>query len=891
MVSKIHVKHGLEFKKNLYQSDNRKPWLEAVGAEIEKKGVALKMGEGTNAVEIRNSAELVAFFEKYTSAPAAMAAAEGLPEGRELKDYVSDMMQALDDVVKWGSAVQAGDVIDFSTQGEIAKTLGMDTASLRYGSSNTGFGQNTAPDGTLSVLGVQFANHAARADPLEGVPFIDATTFATHAGRTGRESQEFESVKRLNGLDGDQILALMRGERAGRPILNRARKASDHEAFSLGFSGIGIDEMRWDSRAHRTREMNPLISLTVESGRMEWDEDDKEYEVSQGTDYFHDRYYTAKDPNRPGVDLLGETGNMVRSRIRYDEPGNARRLLIQSKSGTEVDENGMKQAAKADIRDDSPTPEKIASIDEDARSGTSSWGWNNTKEPIAALNNVYKDLKEKDVLPDVGPHEDVLLMEVGAHVFSTRSRYHLNETNTRDVKRLFDFGDTALADVGTLIEKNEELPAADLDALKALHTGITDKSILVDRVKDKLAELDPNLSAADINVDVVTALMPNTDRPTDALDVKKRRVVADATREVYGELAEAIDDARSGLSGARTPQARDFDFEVETQEFMKTKYPELEKKTTYAPFMTKLDEVLAGADKDAFIQELGQWLNDEKGDDRLVSAPDKDLAMGGLRKNMVREHIEILHRQLEGAGTAGQALWFDGARSTYAKANRQTWNFLIDTFDFVTDIRPADWETLTPEQQDGREPIPADKIYNADVIAEVQIELGYEKPYLEALSRSKKALDGARAGLFMDYALDQGIGGTVADQPATFAALQKDIVAATDSNLLSQLEGLNQFAASKGSPLQFTRENLTELSEDLFTTDRQGQSTDGHAGLNETQEMNTFIWDTILSAQESIVDLRGGRVIREAERAGHSGVSWDDSPKSKGATALTHPDL
>jgi hypothetical protein len=742
----------------------------------------------------------------------------------------------------------------------------------------------------MSVLGVQLARHAIKADPLEGVPFITAATFSD-TGMTGRESQEIEAVKKLHGLSSEEVMTFMRGERAGRPILNRVRKARDHQAYSLGYSGIEMDEMDWSGRAHRTREMNPLISLTVESGRMEWDEEDGEFEVSQGTDYFHDRYMTAKDPNRPGVNLLLESGNTVRARIRYDEPGSPRRLLVQSKSGSGVDENGMKQAAKADVRKDSPTDEDLKNLENDALTGTTGWGWRNDREPIEAINNVYQDMKEKDLLPDIGPHEDVLLMETAAHVFSTRSRYHLNETNTRDVKRMFDFGDSILGDVEKLLDNNQNLGAADLDSLRGLHASIVTKDVFVDRLKDQLAALDPNLNAADVTKDTIEALWPQTGRPADKLEVKKRRVVADAIREVYGELAEALDDARNGLSGARMDDAREFDFEVEAVEFMKTKYPDLKEKTTVFAFLNKMDAELGGAGKDAFIDEMADWLNTEKGDDRLLTATDKDAAMGGLRKNMVREHIEILHRQLEASGTAGQALWFEGARSTYADASRTTWNFLIDTFDFVTDIRPADWETLTPEQKDGREPIPADKIYNADVVAEVQIELGYEKPYLEALGRSRKALDEAGAGLFMDFALDQGLSGVVADQADTFSTAQKEILAGSDSDLQTTLDALNAFAESKGSPIRFDKEALARMTGDMFTTARQGQPTDGHGELLEDMEMNTFIWDTITSAQESINDLRGSRVIREAQRAGFANATWDDATMSKGDTALSHPAL
>jgi hypothetical protein len=70
---------------------------------------------------------------------------------------------------------------------------------------------------------------------------------------------------------------------------------------------------------------------------------------------------------------------------------------------------------------------------------------------------------------------------------------------------------------------------------------------------------------------------------------------------------------------------------------------------------------------------------------------------------------------------------------------------LIDTFDMTEAVRPEDFAKLTAEQQHGRERIPADKIFRASVVNEMQIELGLEKPYLERIGQLKKDIAEGRA--------------------------------------------------------------------------------------------------------------------------------------------------
>jgi len=892
MAIQMHVKRGVEFKADLYKSSNRTPWLEAVGKELEAKGVSIKLGDGANAVEIKNAAELVAFYDEYKQNPDAMATKVGMPKGQELAEFMSDLVNALDDVVKDTSRVARGDTLDLTKQSELSKVLGLSVSRTGYASGRTEFGAASRPAGAMSVLGVRLSKDPIAKSPLDGKKFIDAATFEGQRVQTGRDSVEIEAVRHIEGLSSSQILELGRAERNGRSVLSRMRKPVDSEAFSLGYSGIGFDQMRWDSDAHRVREMNPYVSLTVESGRLEKDEASGEYEVSQGTDIFQDTYYRGVNAAGGGGDLLLDNDLMVRARVRMDSAGQPSRILLQAKLGTVVDENGIKAAAKVDIRDDSPSAEEVAGMDDAIRTGKSAWGWGSSPgnaTPVSAIHAVYQELGDKGKLPDVGEHKGVLMLEPGAHIVSQRSRYHLNETNSSHIKGLFDAGKGFITDTKALIDASS-MPDAEKQKLSAMAAGLLDKTAIAEAAKEAILKADPSINAADINAAFIEKFWPRevgwSANGIKKEDIDVRKAVADAIKSSYNAFSEAFDAARQDIAGSRDAIARRFDVEDDFIAFVKEKKPDMVTTTTIGPFLKHFDEQMKGADKDAFVNEFATWLAG-KGNDRLQTATNKDEAMGGLRKRLVNEHLDILHRQVEAAGTAGQAMWFDEARKAYASASRQTWNFLIDTYDFIQCVSPKNWEKLTPEQKDGRAPIPAEYVYHADISADVQIELGYEKDYMTAIKKSKDDLAGARAGLFMDFALQKAGTNVVADKPETFTAYKDAIGAMTGNAKKAALDELNAFAESKGSPLRFTDADLATLVPTLFTTDKQGQPTTAHAQFAKDLESTEFIWKTLTTAQESICALRGDRTAREAERAGFAGVRWVPTETSKGTAALT----
>jgi hypothetical protein len=879
----IHIKYGVEFRRDLYQSNDRAPWLEAVGQELQDRGVSLRLGEGSSAFQVRNAGDLKRFYDKYESNPEQVAREIGLEPGQDLQRYVADLVQALDDIVKDTSGVKRGDTVDLRTGGDLSKLLGLEDAGRRYASSRTEFGKTAPAEGTMNVLGVMLSRHA---DPLAGQMYIDPTTFEGKSFKSDRNSLEFEAVRRLGGLDKGEMLELLRKEVNGRPVLRRMRKAKDAEAFSIGYDGISLDEMRWDSRAHSIREKSPFVSLTVESGRLEKDEDDGEYEVGLGTDYNEDAYYDTDNFTLLNNDMS------VRGRIRRDDavPGadGVRRVLVQSKIGSSVDENGMKFAAKADIRKDGPSAEDIAGLDEDVRTGTSGWGWGaNNEQPIEAIGLVFNELKERGQLDEIGGRKDVLQLKPKAHVRSTRSRFHYNETERNDSVRFFQkTGEPNIREALEFLGASENIDANDKAALQSLGEGILDRSVFVEACAEKLAAIDPNLSVADVNADTINALWPDKSVTSSKMETQKRKVVSEAIKTAFDDFAVKLDDSRRDIANSGGRENRPFRLTEDVIEFMKSKDAGSRSTMTVKPFMERFDKELAGPNRDAFVEELAVWLKDEKGESALFDAADKDKALGSIRGDMVSEHLEIMHRQIEASGSMGKNLWFDSARKAYAGNERQWGNFLIDTFDVSEFYTPEAWDKLSPEEKAGAEDIDPSKMYHAEIINEVQIELRYEKPFVEAKDKARSALQGAQAGLMMDFTLANGMD-VVADKPETFGNWLTEFKSQPQDQQQEVLQQLNAFAEDRGSAVRFSAEELSELPQSLMTTGRQGQDTAGHSQLVEDMEMTTFIWDELSGMQERMADLRGRRVRREAERAGYDGVSWEVSDLSKGDRALT----
>src|SRR3990167_4435907 len=223
-----------------------------------------------------------------------------------------------------------------------------------------------------------------------------------------------------------------------------------------------LDEVPWDSDTQAARELIPFVSLTVESGRFEIDPEDGAREVSLGTDLMDDTYY-----DTPGYTLLGQEVSL-RGRARWDTPDMVRRLLIAAKFGTEIDAAGNKTNAKVDIRTDSGST-YLATLDDDVRRGKTKW---NGSDAIATpIKGVYEQLDMKNALVDIGSHSKVLYLDAKAHLRSTRSRYHMNETRVESMRAIYANATTRINGALSMIDKAQTagtIPSASTATVNAL---------------------------------------------------------------------------------------------------------------------------------------------------------------------------------------------------------------------------------------------------------------------------------------------------------------------------------------------------------------------------------------------------------------------------------------
>src|SRR5262249_18611656 len=155
----------------------------------------------------------------------------------------------------------------------------------------------------------------------------------------------------------------------------RARKADALEAFTVGYKGMSLDEIKWDADSHKARMAQPYVNLTIEPGRYERDPLDPSQpkvlngprEASLGTDDFFDLYFESDNG------ALAATHSESRARDRRDSPTNTtgRRILEQFKGDTRIDPDldDMKVDHKIDVRSDAASAAEVASLIPDAMNG------------------------------------------------------------------------------------------------------------------------------------------------------------------------------------------------------------------------------------------------------------------------------------------------------------------------------------------------------------------------------------------------------------------------------------------------------------------------------------------------------------------------------------------
>jgi hypothetical protein len=553
---------------------------------------------------------------------------------------------------------------------------------------------------------------------LNSRPFIDADTFS---GSTGggwtRDNIELEAAMTVDGITGARLRSIMTStDERERTIFSRIRRSKLMGAFSYGYA---IDEIPWGRTYHEARESMPHVSLTIESGRFEPEEGGPR-ELSLGTDIMDDVYYDTRDY------ALMSSQMSVRGRIRWDTDNSVRRLLIAAKMDGIVDENGLKRAAKVDVRTEGGR--HVPTLDRDVRRGTVEWS--GSLVAIAPIASVYERLAEMAILPDIDGHKDVLLLDPKAHIRSTRSRFHFNQAPRTALQSFHRNGLERIRETLALVQEKIAaggLAADDLvdaEALLALGQGILDGSALKTAAADALSNLGKTADDFIAVADYAT--------PQGLIELEVQKASALATDRVFHEFADQLDDLDRALTATRRlPYDEYVDMYVEWQ---RVATPNLSAKTVIRPFLTVYSTSDRAVAMTAF-RDFGSEAQRIGSDDFAGFEDVNDEIWDALGPHLEFEMLKIIQRQIEGAGTISHAIWFDMARAFYVPNSSRSGfsNFMIDTMDFTQMISHDEWLAIPESRRLPTVDLPASRVFHAKLVNEVQIELGSEKPYVERI--------------------------------------------------------------------------------------------------------------------------------------------------------------
>lgn len=588
--------------------------------------------------------------------------------------------------------------------------------------------------GNLALGKLVYAVSPRCENDLTARPFIDDQTFTGQSGGWNRDNAEVEVVLGVNGITGQKLRELLLTKNSeGRTLYERIRKSNAMAAFTYGFP---IDEIPWDGDTQDAREKMPLVALTIEPDRFAPNELGVR-EVSLGTDLMDDTYYDTH-----AYSLLGN-GIELRGRARWDNATTVRRLLIAAKFGTEIDADGNKVNTKVDIRNDNGTS-FVPKLDDDVRRGKTAW-FSGGDTPATPIRGVYEQLAQKHLLLDIGTKKGVLLLEAQAHLRSTRSRYHMNEANTSNLKALYANGRTQVQralDAITKAKAAGTIPAASraqVDQLETMARGILDKSLLASRI-----------TAAGVPVTAATLADPGA-AVADAAALEKNRVVAETISTVYHEFAAALDDADRAITNA---EDESFDDYADTFRAWRASLDmTMAKKTTWDSFVSSYTSLSTAANRANAIAQFNAY-GAAQGSFTALD----DAGWTRLGRYLDKMALSVGERQIETAGLMGRMLWFDTARAFWVPGSSRAFsNFMIDTTDMTDMMSNEEWGSIPETERTFAQPLPATKVFNTTLVNELQIELGMEAAYVARLkdletklaasptdATLKAQLDGAR---------------------------------------------------------------------------------------------------------------------------------------------------
>ncbi|MEW5739482.1 MAG: hypothetical protein AB1938_11180 [Myxococcota bacterium] len=621
-MSTVNVKRGIEFRADLYGKSDRSAWYDAVGEQLKAKGLSIKVGDGPNAKTVTDGATLKAAMKELQ----AQATAANTP----LKSYVSDLMQALDDVVKDGGAkVKSGDSFDLSMGSNLSKALGLNDGKYNnYASTySTDFGKasKAKPAATMAVDGVtlQVKDGPLSNIDLSTIPHMSAETLKNAPVAYGRDGEEVEDTRVITGLTKEETVKL------ATDALNDLQRPKAAAGLTLG--QVPLDEMAWDSDSHALRRANPYVSFTLDSRSYEVNPNNGQPRVGIGRDFFFDTFMAKKDLATGKLTKdLQKAELMYRTRIRYGsdrDPFQGTRVLIGMKEGTAI-QDGVKHARKIDSRTDSANQQIFDTLNASAQTGKlgTAWGSWSANQVAPAASSMYRVAVQKGITDNVGGETGVLALEPGAVARQIRGRFHLDETDQSALVQGFQTaGEPKVKELITLIEAAPDFAASNNLPSKAQllsqANALLDRSAIVEAAAEGLKKVDPNIT---VDKALIDRLWPGQDI-SNKQDAKLQRAVVDAIRVKYDAFAENVDQLQRKIGGSEARSVRDAGSANDVQDFLRFKAAVSRfmasaettsgsgvvkgNPATYTAYAKKVIEMADGREKTDLLQRMGVGLN------------------------------------------------------------------------------------------------------------------------------------------------------------------------------------------------------------------------------------------------------------------------------------------
>ena len=369
-------------------------------------------------------------------------------------------------------------------------------------------------------------------------------------------------------------------------------------------------------------------------------------------------------------------------------------------------------------------------------------------QPFSAVREIHTRLTEGDQLPEVGGHEEVLLLNPKFYVRSTRSRYHLDLVATRGMRTVYENGFErmrAIIDVanraldGTTLSDQQR---QEVETVAVMGQAILDRTLILERAQGALAEVDPNQT---FTVDTLTEPTDLTSSSRTFVDLEVNRVIAETTNEVLHEWADAVDEVDRIMTGTEDRAGRDYvdPFVAWCNEIT----PTLAINQIVMPYLDVWRSIEGGAvdELDAQISAFNHYLATQQ------AAEDSDFeglepltrdSWAALGRYLEYKTVKIGHRMVEAAGTMALSFWFESARRFYIPNSSRPWgNFIIDTTDFSEMVTREEWDSIPEDQRAIDVPLDPAKVFHTTLVNEVQIELGMEEPYVARIAELRALVD------------------------------------------------------------------------------------------------------------------------------------------------------